>query len=416
MKNIYLFNNTSIASKFGVGTYISQLTRLLENIEGIALTVVTLNSEKEEMCVTYINNVRSIIIPKPIVKDYLFVKKQSYKYCRNVIYLLQPYIENENDNIFHLNFMNDGEFAALLKKRFCGKVILTVHYKNWAFSLAGDTQMLKTVLNKKMRDRNKFEKAIVKEFNDEKAFMQKNCDKVIAIANHSYITLSSIYGIDTSKLVLINNAVEDKFKTLCKEDKIVLREKYYIKPEEKVLFFAGRLDEGKGLLILIEAFRKLLNKDQNLHLFVSGEGQINTMLERSIYLWTKISFTGFLDKAQLYELCSIADVGVMPSLHEEFGYVAVEMMMNGLPVVVNDSTGLSEIIEDNINGIKVFLRGGNENIEDSAVLLADKLQFLLDNEDERIRIGKNARESYLNKYEQSLFIKKMCVLYGSLHP
>lgn len=414
MKHIYLFNNTSIASKFGVGTYISQLTGFLENVKDIILTVVTLNAEKGEMCVTYKNNVCSIIIPKPIVRDYLLVKKRNYKYYRNVLYLLSSYIENGNDNIFHLNFMNDGEFAALLKKKFCGKVVLTVHYKNWAFSLAGDTQMLKTVLNKKTRGRSRIEKSIVEEFNDEKAFMQKYCDKVIAIANHSYITLSSIYGIDTSKLVLINNAIEDRFLTLNKEDKIILREKYYIKPEEKVLFFAGRLDEGKGLFILIEAFRKLLNKDRNLHLFVSGEGQMNRMLEQSIYLWSKISFTGFLDKPRLYELCSMADVGVMPSLHEEFGYVAVEMMMNGLPVVVNDSTGLSEIVEDGVDGVKVLLKGGNENIEDSAVLLADKLQFLLDNKDERIRIGKNARESYLNKYEQSLFIKKMCALYESL--
>lgn len=414
MKNIYLINNTSIASKFGVGTYISQLSRFLENIKDIALTVITLNSEKDEMCVTYKNGVRSIVIPKPVVKDYFFVKKQSYKYYRNVAYLLQPYIISENENIFHFNFMSDGEFAALLKKRFSGKVILTVHYKNWAFSLAGDTELLKTVLNKKKRERSKFEKSIVEEFDDEKVFMQKYCDKVIAIANHSYITLSSIYGIDTSKLVLINNAIEDKFRPLLDEEKNTLREKYYIKPEEKVLFFAGRLDEGKGLLILIEAFRKLLNKDRNLHLFVAGEGQINKMLEQSVYLWTKISFTGFLDKARLYELCSIADIGVMPSLHEEFGYVAVEMMMNELPVVVNDSTGLSEIVEDGINGVKVLLKGGNENLEDSSVLLADKIQFLLNNEEKRISIGKNARNFYLNKYEQNLFIEKMCTLYESL--
>lgn len=53
-------------------------------------------------------------------------------------------------------------------------------------------------------------------------------------------------------------------------------------------------------------------------------------------------FTGYVNQRTLSDLYSVADIGVVPSLHEEFGYVAIEMMMHRLPVIVNATTGLAE--------------------------------------------------------------------------
>jgi glycosyltransferase involved in cell wall biosynthesis len=68
----------------------------------------------------------------------------------------------------------------------------------------------------------------------------------------------------------------------------------------------------------------------------------------------KVLFEGFLDEATLIELQKSADVSVVPSLFEPFGIVALEAMAAQSPVVASDTGGLSEIIEHDVTGVKVF--------------------------------------------------------------
>jgi glycosyltransferase involved in cell wall biosynthesis len=68
----------------------------------------------------------------------------------------------------------------------------------------------------------------------------------------------------------------------------------------------------------------------------------------------KFIFTGFIDNESLTELRSYADVSVIPSLYEPFGIVALEAMAARSPVVVSDTGGLSEIVEHDITGVKIY--------------------------------------------------------------
>lgn len=47
----------------------------------------------------------------------------------------------------------------------------------------------------------------------------------------------------------------------------------------------------------------------------------------------------------------MSDIGIVPSIHEEFGYVALEMMMAGLPIVANSTTGLRDLTENGKYGL-----------------------------------------------------------------
>jgi len=67
-----------------------------------------------------------------------------------------------------------------------------------------------------------------------------------------------------------------------------------------------------------------------------------------------VMFTGFVDDETLKRLQSCADVSVVPSLFEPFGIVALEAMAAKSPVVVSDTGGLSEIIEHDVTGVKVY--------------------------------------------------------------
>ena len=109
----------------------------------------------------------------------------------------------------------------------------------------------------------------------------------------------------------------------------------------------------------------------------------------------------------------MADVGVVPSLYEPFGYVAVEMMLHGTPIVATATSGLNEVI-DEASGIKIPVINNQESVEIDTDDLAEKIVYLLEHPDVAKRFGKNARKRYLECYSNDVFRKNMLIFYRSL--
>ena len=126
-------------------------------------------------------------------------------------------------------------------------------------------------------------------------------------------------------------------------------------------------------------------------------------------IWSKTICTGFIDKSTLYELFSISDIGILPSLHEEFGYVALEMMMMKLPIIAGKTTGLSELINDGASGLLISLQG--ENKESIIVSLQEAIIKLLTNRKQRTQFAQKGRDLFLEKYNLPIFQEKMRSLY-----
>lgn len=114
-----------------------------------------------------------------------------------------------------------------------------------------------------------------------------------------------------------------------------------------------------------------------------------------------------------FELYRLADVGVVPSLFEPFGYVPVEMMMHELPIVATATSGLNEVVDESC-GLKVPLIVSPDSVEIDTSLLAQKIVYLLQNPKEAKRLGKNGRKRYLEKYSSEVFGKNMIAFYKSL--
>ena len=211
----------------------------------------------------------------------------------------------------------------------------------------------------------------------EKRFINEIADYVIAIANHSAQMLNTLYGVDKSKITLIQNGLEDSNIERRIEEKKNIRKRFYLGENEKVLLFVGRLTPVKGVEQLIEAFKLVLKQIFDSRLIIVGEGleiDMQQYFKQCYPIWSKIIFTGYIPKDVLLELYTIADIGIVPSIHEEFGYVAVEMMMAGLPVIANKTSGLIDIFEENVNGTFVTL---GKNSPESSQLFASKIVGLL---------------------------------------
>lgn len=133
--------------------------------------------------------------------------------------------------------------------------------------------------------------------------------------------------------------LKDKYIKRSEAELKRIRKKYLFTEKDRLILYVGRLSDGKGLCELIQAFRLLSEKDENVRLIIAGNGDFNRYLVVSAPYWGRITFTGFLTEEQLGEMYAIADIGVVPSLHEELGYVPIEMMMHRLPVICSNATG-----------------------------------------------------------------------------
>lgn len=406
-KRVYIFNGKSRAAAYGIGTYINQLIECMKD-EEIEFGLIYVHTEGDEVTITKNEGYQLISIP---TIDFTNSKSRQY-YVRNIAYLLKEIIPYEKgiEYIFHLNFMNNPELVANLKRMFKCKVILVAHYSNWSFALLGDYNKLLKILAKRSGKRDYSEQKIVKEIKED-AKMIARCDKFVCIARHSLESFARICQLDTKEIVLINNALKDCYTPMDKELRRAIRHKYHIPEEVPLMIFAGRLDEVKGIAFLIQAFKKVLDRYTNARLIIAGDGSFNQWLKEAENIWSQVTFTGRIEKNMLYELYQIADIGIVSSIYEEFGFVAIEMMMHQLPIIVTDTGGLSEIVEDEVSGLKVPINNDSKQRKVDTEILSTKIMQLIEHPDYARLIGENARKRFLEKYEIAVFRRKMLNLY-----
>ena len=193
-----------------------------------------------------------------------------------------------------------------------------------------------------------------------------------------------------------------------------IRKKYSLDLSEKIILFAGRLDQVKGVVHIIKAYKELKKEYPDCHLVMVGEGDFSYYLEVAEETCGSILFTGRLEQAKLYELYALADVGVMQSFHEQCSYVGIEMMMHGLPIIGTNSSGLDEMIIEGETGLKLPVIEQNYQADVDICLLKDKLRCVLENEEMRASMSRKARERYENVFSEKVMERAMRTVYESL--
>ena len=404
-KNIFLIDEESRATNYGIGTYINQLIDALQATEYNIIRIRLFSETKEIIEIKKQKKVSYLSICKFTNRGYdgiCIVKK----YYRNVFFVLHPYLK-KTLSIFHLNTMLGVPLASLLKEYFPQTpIILTVHYTSWSLSLLGDRKKLLTILKSPNNNKPLYNSVI-----DEMHLMQF-CDKIIAIAQHSYNDLRKIYQVPKGKLYGIPHGIQDTYCPLSTKMREKRRKKYGFLTDEILLTFAGRIDEVKGIYFLSKAFFALAKQFPEIRLVIIGDGDLNLLFSLLKPIWAQVTCTGFVDKPTIYELFSISDIGILPSLHEEFGYVAIEMMMHQIPLIVNKTTGLSELITHEQTGLLVSLK--NSCKTKSVCSLKIAIETIIKNKEKRTQIAKAGRIHFLQKYTLDIFRNKMINFYTQL--
>lgn len=165
------------------------------------------------------------------------------------------------------------------------------------------------------------------------------------------------FGVPADKVDVIANGVDTTpFDRLRREDLGQFRSRYAA-PDERIVFFVGRLVREKGAHLLIEAVPRVLERFPETKFVIAGKGGMWDDLHRrarELGVYDRVYFTGFIPDEDRDRLLKLADCAVFPSLYEPFGIVALEGMAARAPVVVADVGGLGEVVDHNVTGIKVY--------------------------------------------------------------
>lgn len=336
--------NESPGLRYGVGTYLQHITKAFKGVSSYDFVVVVLGAYTRSSWLTfeYVGNIPYYFIPSN--------KYNNQIYYKSIYYFFLSRIKNPRKIIVHCNFACQIPFAEFFKKHENAHLVYTQHYMDWCIRFGPNYLLSK---DKIKRDNN----ALIK-FQEEKRMMEL-ADTILVSSIHAYNTIDEIYNIEVSKIKIIPLAIDDVDKTTFNVKSI--RRKYNLLPKQKILLYVGRLDDNKGIKSLIEAFLEMSRND--LLLWIVGEGNfekyLNLIDENN---WSRITFWGFRKKDTISEMCAISELGIVPSIYEEFGYVALEMMSNGLPIVVRDTTGLKDIVEKGKWGDLFFDEVGEKSL------------------------------------------------------
>lgn len=404
--NLYIFHTSSEASVYGIGTYIRELTAALRHSK-IKVCVVNLRAHIPQMRMEETSGgIKRWYFPEPI--EQMATDHLSDLYYRNIVYLLQLYIEDKSNLIFHLNANHNSKFAKELKKAFDCKIVLTIHYFDWCFRLSGNLahfrQLWKT--QQMVQGREAMEN-LKEEFQKEKETFDV-VDYIICLSKKTMSVLQYDYKIKPDKITVVYNGLADSKISV---EKSVQRQKFGI-PDAPIFLFAGRFDRMKGLVYALQAFKKVLGRHPECRFIIVGNGDFEHHMAECEDIWMNVVWTGFINKEKLYELYAIADIGILPSFHEQCSYVAIEMMMHGLPII-GTSTGLDEMVENDITGLHVPVIEQTDRMEIDSSLLAEKILYLLESPAEVKRMGQNGRRRYLSNYSSDIFCENMLKMYES---
>ena len=176
-----------------------------------------------------------------------------------------------------------------------------------------------------------------------------------------------------------------------------------------VFCFIGRIVKDKGINELVQAFIQINENYLHTKLLLVGsfERELNPLLpetEREINNHQNIISVGFQEDVRPY--LAIADIFVFPSYREGFPNVVMQAGAMELPCIVTNINGCNEIIENGKNGLIVPSK--------DRIQLQEKMQFLLNDSNSRLKLKKNARLMITSRYEQIMFWEALLNEYKNL--
>ncbi len=212
----------------------------------------------------------------------------------------------------------------------------------------------------------------------------------------------------SNKLKIIGNGSSNGINTtffspeqVSETERVELREKLNIQPDDFVFVFVGRIVSDKGINELIKAFSQLQTAENNeltgIKLLLVGglESDLDPLNPETLAEINQnkdIISVGFQQDVRPF--FAISDALAFPSYREGFPNVVMQAGAMGLPSIVSDINGCNEIIVEGENGLII----PPKNVEK----LKEKMLTLAKDKNLYTKLKKNSRRMIESRYEQSV--------------
>jgi len=249
-------------------------------------------------------------------------------------------------------------------------------------------------------------------------------DAVIAVSNETKEDVLKYFNVDEGKIKVIYNGINLEEYVVTKETSTL--EKYGVDKLKPYVLFVGRITKQKGIIHLVNAI-KYIDPGTQVVLCAGAPDtpEIAREMEDSVNEVKKtrdnvIWIDKMLDKKEVIQLYSHADVFCCPSIYEPFGIINIEAMACQTAVVASAVGGIKEVVVDGETGILVTLEQQDiapfEPIDPDKFSkdLADGINKLINNKELREKMAKNGRKRVEDFFDWTAIAKQVSALYKSL--
>jgi len=388
----------------GVGTYCVELAKALS--DDVEFHVVTLEREKrgrpvyskKDMLDFFDDKIDVHILGKcPAEDTFLFNAKMQMAVHRKLPRILKEY----GIDLVHSNFPQMPDILLKLTKRTNIPYITTVHT-----TIEGQKEGIKAS-HQSFFQMDLSEKCTLLMYPmlrfAENIYLRKS-KNLIAVSNWMRTKIKKSYSF-ISDLYVVHNGVDVKQFSPRNPSYFSL----WKDVPDPIVLFSSRLTTAKGVHYLIQAIPKILERNREVHFVFAGAGpkKIWLNLLKKLEIDEKFyTFLGYVDYKQLPMLYAKSDIFVAPSLYENLPIRILEAMACECTVVASNICAIPEAVKDGENGILI-----SPNDVDG---LSKALLMLLEDEDYRRRLAKNARRTVAENFSLRSLAKKVVAIYEEL--
>ncbi len=311
------------------------------------------------------------------------------EYCKNMsLEMVEDYMQEEKNGSFDILHFHDWHITEALHSLRDRSTVLTFHSTEYGRS--GNTFG------------NWWE---FKEISDKEWYAGLMSRKVTTVSHALRDEVKHLYDIPDWKIDAVPNGIHPGafYRDVDKEE---VKKEYGIPPHVPVILFVGRLTYQKGPDILLDAVPEVLKHQSDTRFIFAGDGDMRSHLKSRITgLNGTAKFPGYLSDDEFVRILNACDILVIPSRNEPFGLVLLEAWSARKCAVATDVGGLSENIDNYVNGVKVPVDPGS---------IAVGINHVLDYPSTMQDMGRKGREKLEKEFRWDVISKKMLKVYSTV--
>lgn len=311
------------------------------------------------------------------VKFFILGRKNKFQFHKFLP--LKEIVKNENIRIIHAHKIGSNFWGSILGTIFNLPSVL--HYQAHQPEVRGHLYYLESKL------------------------INLLCTKIISISQFETERLIRQEGISRSKIVTIHNSIDYKKYTVKSSPN--LRNDLCIKPNSPIVGMVAAFRPQKNHELFLLAAREILKDNQDAIFLLVGDGPTKEKIERmasELGIKNNCIFTGL--RKDIPDIISIMDVCALATHWEGLPLCVLEYMALYKAVVCSNVSGLSELIENDVNGFLV--PPGDYHT------FAEKITTLINDKELSSKLGKNAFSTVKEKFSEDTMMDRIENLYDEI--